>query len=96
MARNLFIARGAHFESIRANGLTLKMNGGSKVINVVPGSCTSSVQNMPVCDIIILSVKEYDLANAVKRNKKITIEEKQSFSHFSTELIFTNVKESIT
>ncbi len=69
-----FIARGAHFESIRANGLTLKMNGGSKVINVVPGSCTSSVQNMPVCDIIILSVKEYDLANAVKEIKKITNE----------------------
>lgn len=61
-----FIARGSHKDAICSNGLTLKKSGGETTINVKPFLCTDSVNNLPVCDIIILSVKSYDLDNASK------------------------------
>ncbi len=69
-----FIARGKHKEAICLNGLTLKKAGGNEIINVYPKKCTDSVFDLPICDIIILSVKAYDLDNAVKELSKITNE----------------------
>jgi 2-dehydropantoate 2-reductase len=60
-----FIARGKHKDFICKNGLTLKRDGGAEVINVSPEKCTDNIHVLPVCDIIILSVKGYDLVNAV-------------------------------
>lgn len=67
-----FIARGKHKEAICNNGLTLKKAGGQATINAKPKLCTDNVNDLPVCDIIILSVKSYDLKNAVKDIAKIT------------------------
>ncbi|HEX2919787.1 MAG TPA: 2-dehydropantoate 2-reductase [Bacteroidales bacterium] len=61
-----FIARGKHKDEIQKNGLVLKKSGGKEIINVIPDLCVDDVNNIPVCDIIILSVKSYDLDNAVK------------------------------
>ena len=59
-----FIARGAHMLAIREKGLTLKKRGGEETITVFPKICAGDIGELPVCDIIILSVKEYDLAIA--------------------------------
>ncbi|MFC2137815.1 ketopantoate reductase family protein [Bacteroidota bacterium] len=67
-----FIARGQHKDTICENGLTLKKSGGDEIINVHPKICTDTVNDLPVCDIIILSVKAYDLDNAIKELSKIT------------------------
>ena len=69
-----FIARGAHKEAICENGLTLKKAGGKEVISVSPKICTDKISDLPICDIIVLSVKSYDLANAAKDITKITYE----------------------
>jgi 2-dehydropantoate 2-reductase len=69
-----FIARGAHKDAICANGLTLKKAGGEEQINVSPKKCTETVSGLPICDLIILSVKGYDLENAVKEISKIANE----------------------
>ena len=69
-----FIARGKHKDAICANGLTLKKDGSAQVINVSPTLCTDNVDDLPVCDIIFLSVKGYDLANAARLMNKITRE----------------------
>jgi 2-dehydropantoate 2-reductase len=66
-----FVARGKHKEAILKNGLTLKKTGGSEIINVKPKICTDIVQELPICDLIVISVKSYDLAGAVKDIKKI-------------------------
>jgi 2-dehydropantoate 2-reductase len=66
-----FIARGRHKEKIIEHGLTLKKSGGAEVINVHPKACTESVTDLPICDLIIVSVKSYDLADAVKSIKHI-------------------------
>lgn len=67
-----FVARGKHNMAINQNGLTLKINNGQKVINVKPKLCTNNINNLPVCDIVILAVKSYDLQNAVISIKSIT------------------------
>lgn len=59
-----FIARGDHKDAICKNGLILKRDGGKEIINTAPVKCTDNVEELPVCDIVILSVKSYDLANA--------------------------------
>lgn len=69
-----FIARGRHKDAICTNGLTLKKDGGNDLIKVSPKICTDNVEDLPVCDIIILSVKGYDLGNAVSCISKITNE----------------------
>ncbi len=67
-----FVARGKHKEAICKNGLSLKRIGSGEVVNVVPKLCTDSVNDIPVCDIVILSVKSYDLDGAAKDLLKIT------------------------
>ena len=56
-----FIARGSHKDAICSNGLTLKKAGDNETINVTPEKCTDTVNDLPVCDIIVISVKAYDL-----------------------------------
>lgn len=67
-----FIARGIHKDVINSNGLTLKKSGGDEIINVKPDECIEKVSGLPVCDIIVLSVKSYDLDNAVKEISEIS------------------------
>lgn len=69
-----FVARGTHKEAIKANGLTLKKNGSKETITVHPTLCTDTTKDLPVCDIIILSVKAYDLKNAVHQLSAISDE----------------------
>jgi 2-dehydropantoate 2-reductase len=66
-----FIARGSHKDAIRAKGLTLKKAGGSELITVSPKLCTDTTDDLPICDIVFLSVKAYDLPNAVEEINKI-------------------------
>jgi len=66
-----FIARGDHKEAICRGGLLLKKAGGKEEIRSYPTICTDSVNDIPVCDIIILCVKEYDLNNAVSQISRI-------------------------
>jgi 2-dehydropantoate 2-reductase len=67
-----FIARGKHKKAVCIDGLTLKKSGGEEVINVKPDKCTDSVDDLPLCDVIVLSVKSYDLDNAVKAISGLT------------------------
>jgi 2-dehydropantoate 2-reductase len=67
-----FIARGAHKDVIIKNGLTLKKAGGNEIISVSPKLCTDKPEELPICDIIILSVKSYDLASVAKEISKIS------------------------
>jgi 2-dehydropantoate 2-reductase len=60
-----FVARGRHKEAICKSGLTLKKSGGEEIINVTPTRCVENTSNLPICDIIVLSVKSYDLPDAV-------------------------------
>jgi len=69
-----FVARGEHKNEICTNGLTLKKSGGEQTINVAPTGCTDNVDELPICDIIFLSVKGYDLENAAKSMRKISNE----------------------
>jgi 2-dehydropantoate 2-reductase len=59
-----FVARGEHKEAICTHGLTLKQAVDVPDINVTPTLCTDNIEELPVCDIVFLSVKGYDLANA--------------------------------
>lgn len=67
-----FVARGGHKNAICMNGLTLKKSGGEQIINVSPTLCTDNIDDLPICDIVFLSVKGYDLANAAKSLNKIS------------------------
>lgn len=69
-----FVARGAHKEAVCTSGLTLEKAGGEEHINVFPKACTDSVDALPLCDIIVLSVKDYDLKNAALEIAKISNE----------------------
>jgi 2-dehydropantoate 2-reductase len=69
-----FVARGGHKNAICTNGLTLKKSGGEQIINVSPTLCTDNIDDLPICDIVFLSVKGYDLANAAKSLNKISNE----------------------
>ena len=69
-----YIARSDHKDAICKNGLTLKRAGLNKVINVSPKKCTDTVDDLPICDIIVLSVKVYDLENAIKAISTISNE----------------------
>ena len=69
-----FIARGSHKDAILKNGLTLKKAGSDSLINVSPKNCFDTVNELPVCDIVVLSVKGYDLRDASKKISKIVDE----------------------
>jgi 2-dehydropantoate 2-reductase len=66
-----FVARGEHKNAICTNGIILKKSGGEQIITVSSTMCTDNVDDLPICDIVFLSVKGYDLANAVKSLNKI-------------------------
>jgi 2-dehydropantoate 2-reductase len=66
-----FIARGSHKEAIIKNGLLLKKDGGKEEILVRPYLCSDVVDGLPVFDIVVVSVKGYDLDNATKQVSKI-------------------------
>ena len=59
-----FIARGAHLDAIRANGLTIKSVHGDFAIN--PARATDDPTQVGVVDWIIFSVKTYDNARAAQ------------------------------
>jgi len=67
-----FIARGAHKDAVLEKGLLLKKAGGKEEILVKPYFCSDSVDDLPVFDIVVVSVKGYDLDNATKEVNRIT------------------------
>jgi 2-dehydropantoate 2-reductase len=69
-----FIARGRHKDAILKNGLLLKKEGGKEEILTKPYSCTDTVNDLPVFDIVVVSVKGYDLDGVCKEVTKITDE----------------------
>ena len=69
-----FIARGKHKEAILEKGLLLKKEGGKEELLVKPDFCTDTVDTLPVFEIVVVSVKGYDLENAIKDVIKITDE----------------------
>lgn len=69
-----FIARGKHKEAILDKGLLLKKEGGKEELLIRPDFCTDSVDTLPVFEIVVVSVKGYDLESAIKEVNKITDE----------------------
>lgn len=67
-----FIARGKHKEAILEKGLLLKKEGGKEELLVKPDFCTDTVDTLPVFEIVVVSVKGYDLERAIKDVIKIT------------------------
>jgi 2-dehydropantoate 2-reductase len=67
-----FIARGKHKDAIMKKGLLLKKEGGKEEILVKPYFCTDDVNELPVFDIIVVSVKGYDLEDVTKQVSKIS------------------------
>ena len=67
-----FIARGKHRDAILEKGLLLKKDGGKEEIRVKPYSCSDTVDGLPTCDIVVISVKGYDLEGAAREVSKIT------------------------
>ena len=59
-----FIARGAHLEAIKANGLTLKLWKQDPVV-CIPKMVTDSVLKLPYINFLLLAVKNYDLEDAL-------------------------------
>lgn len=59
-----FIARGKHLEEIQKNGLTLNSKRGQN-LNVRPSLATDRFESIPAPDLIILTVKGYDLDDAL-------------------------------
>lgn len=72
LGKTYFIARGSHKESILRNGLLLKKDGGKEDILVKPYICSENINDFPIFDIIVVSVKGYDLDNAAQDLTKIT------------------------
>ncbi len=69
-----FIARGKHKDAIIEKGLLLKKEGGKEELLIKPHFCTDTVNDLPVCDIVVASVKGYDLESVTKDIEKITDE----------------------
>ena len=67
-----FIARGKHRDAIIEKGLLLKKEGGKKDILIKPDFCMDTVHDLPVFDIVVVSVKGYDLESVTKKVSKIS------------------------
>lgn len=67
-----FIARGKHKNAILEKGILLKKDGGKEEILVKPFFCSDTVNDLPVFDIVVVSVKGYDLERVTKEVSKIT------------------------
>jgi len=70
--KTYFIARGKHKDAILREGLLLKKEGGKEEIRVKPFFCCDTVDGLPVFDIVVISVKGYDLEGATREIGKIT------------------------
>ncbi|MFC1857078.1 ketopantoate reductase family protein [Thermodesulfobacteriota bacterium] len=70
-----FIARGKHKDAIVDKGLLLKKEGGKDEILVKPHLCTDTANDLPAFDIVVVSVKGYDLEGVAKTLNKITDED---------------------
>lgn len=66
-----FIARGKHKDAIIEKGLLVKKEGGKEEFLIKPHLCTDTVNDLPVCDIVVVSVKGYDLESVTKEIEKI-------------------------
>ncbi|MCP4116957.1 MAG: ketopantoate reductase family protein [Desulfobacteraceae bacterium] len=69
-----FIARGKHKDAILEKGLLLKKDGGKEEILIKPCHCSDTVDDLPVFDIVVVSVKGYDLESVTREISKITDE----------------------
>jgi len=67
-----FIARGKHKDAILEKGMLLKKDGGKEEILIKPFFCSDTVNDLPVFDIVVVSVKGYDLESVTKEVSKIT------------------------
>ncbi len=67
-----FIARGKHKDAIVEKGLLLKKEGGNEEILIKPYLCSDTVDDLPVFDIIVVSVKGYDLEDVTKKISRIS------------------------
>lgn len=72
--KTYFIARGKHKDAILEDGLLLKKEGGKEEIIIKPYFCTETINDLPIFDIVVVSVKGYDLENVTKEVTKITDE----------------------
>lgn len=70
--KTYFIARGKHKDAILRDGLLLKKDGGREEILVRPHFCSETVDDLPVFNIVVVSVKGYDLDKASRELTKIT------------------------
>ncbi|NTW78307.1 MAG: 2-dehydropantoate 2-reductase, partial [Syntrophaceae bacterium] len=68
--KTYFIARGGHKDAIIRNGLLLKKDGGKEDILVRPFLCSETIDGLPVFDVVVVSVKGYDLDNATRELTK--------------------------
>lgn len=91
-----FVARGKHKQEICANGLTLKKSGGEQLINVSPTKCTDNINELPICDIVFLSVKAYDLTNAILAIQKISNEKTIILPLLNGVDIYERIREHLT
>ncbi len=67
-----FIARGKHKNVILEKGLLLKKDGGKQEILIKPNFCSETVNDLPVFDIVVVSVKGYSLESVTKELATIT------------------------
>lgn len=63
-----FIARGKHLESIKKYGLKLKTD--EQEIRVIPDYVAQNINELGDFDLIVLSVKSYDLDEAIRNIKE--------------------------
>lgn len=64
--RNIvFIARGAHLEAIKREGLTLKLYK-QKPLKCIPNVITDHVLDLPYINFLLVAVKNYDLEDAIR------------------------------
>lgn len=61
-----FIARGAHLDAIRQNGLFVSTASEGEWVSH-PALATDKFDDLPTLDVVLLCIKSYDLANAVKQ-----------------------------
>jgi 2-dehydropantoate 2-reductase len=66
-----FIGRGAHLQEIKKNGLLLNTSEQTGLV-CKPAKVVENMEGLPVCDLIFLTVKSYDLEQTVKLISKYT------------------------
>ncbi|MTI31665.1 ketopantoate reductase family protein [Xanthovirga aplysinae] len=64
-----FVARGEHLKAIQEKGL--EVHKGNERLVCHPTLCTDNPEELPACDLIILSVKSYGLDEAIRQLRPI-------------------------